>query len=73
MKSAGEMLREYREARGMTQTSLARKVNRPSKRISAMEVGDIPVRVDELVDICVMGFEVTPTAFFSRFFPQEGG
>lgn len=67
---AGEMLRTVREERQMSQTCLARRVGKSSKRISALETGAVPLRVDELVEICEVGLRISPVDFFAHFFSK---
>lgn len=64
-KPVYQMMREYRESTGMTQTHVAKKTGKAAQRISALENGSIRLTADELVDICVNGFGITPSNFFS--------
>lgn len=64
-KPVCQMMREYRESTGMTQTHIAKKVGKSAQRISALETGYIKLTADELVEICVNGFGITPAIFFS--------
>lgn len=63
MKPAYQMLREYREARGITQTHIAKKTGKTVQRISALETGGIRLTADELVELCLTGYEVSPANF----------
>lgn len=64
-KPVYQMMREYRESTGMTQTHIAKKTGKAAQRISALENGSIRLTADELVDICMNGFGITPSNFFS--------
>lgn len=71
MKPCSQMMREYRESRGITQSHIARKTGKSSQRISALESGTIRLTADELVDICVTGFGITPANFFAKQFSEN--
>lgn len=64
-KPVYQMMREYRESTGVTQTHVAKKTGKTAQRISALENGTIRLTADELVDICMSGFSITPSKFFS--------
>ena len=64
MKPAAQMIRDYREARGVTQTHIGKRTGINPKRISQIETGRIRVTADEFLKIIVEGFEVTPQIFF---------
>lgn len=64
MKPAAQMIRDYREARGVTQTHIGKRTGINPKRISQIETGLIRVTADEFLKIIVEGFEVTPQIFF---------
>lgn len=64
MKPAAQMIRDYREARGVTQTHIGKRTGINPKRISQIETGLIRVTADEFLKIIVEGFEVTPQFFF---------
>ena len=67
MKPVYQMLRDYREARGITQTHIAKDwEDRPT--ISALETGGIRLTADELVELCLTGYEVSPANFFAESF-----
>lgn len=71
MQPVCQMMRKYRESKGMTQSYIARKVGKTSQRISALEAGSIRLTADELVEICVKGFEITPAIFFTLMFSEN--
>lgn len=66
MKPVYQLLREFREARGITQTHIAKKTGKSVQRISALEIGSIRLTADELVELCVSGYEVSPASFFAE-------
>lgn len=68
MKPVYQQLREYREARGITQTHIAKKTGKSVQRISALETGHIKLTADEFVEICTIGHEVSPAIFFTESF-----
>jgi len=68
MKPVYQQLREYREARGITQTHIAKKTGKTVQRISAIETGGIRLTADELVELCLVGYEISPTIFFAESF-----
>lgn len=68
---AGEMLRTVRERQEISQTCLARRVGKSSKRISALETGAVALKVDELVTICTDGLQISPMDFFAHFFSEN--
>ena len=65
MKKVHQMMRDYRESKGVSQSHIARKTGKTSQRISALENGNIRLTADEFVDICVNGFEISPAIFFT--------
>lgn len=71
MKHVYQMLREYRESKGVTQTHVAKKTGKSAQRISALENGDIRLTADELVEICMAGFDTTPANFFADAFSKN--
>ncbi|MCD8195931.1 MAG: helix-turn-helix transcriptional regulator [Lachnospiraceae bacterium] len=71
MKPCNQMLREYREDRGITMAHISRKTGKRAQRISALETGTIRLTADELVDICVNGFGITPADFFASQFSEN--
>ena len=66
MKPVYQQLREYREARGITQTHIAKKTGKTVQRISALETGGIRLTADELVELCLTGYEISPAIFLQR-------
>lgn len=68
MKPVYQQLREYREARGITQTHIAKKTGKTVQRISAIETGGIRLTADELVELCLTGYEISPAKFFAEDF-----
>ena len=72
MKTVREMMREYREAHGMTQRFVERRIGANLGRISALETGVVRLTADEFLDICVRGFGISPQIFFAEQFPEKG-
>ena len=72
MKEVRVMIREYREASGMTQTFVAKKAGIKPSRLSALENGTYRLTADEFLKICVKGFEITPQIFFEHQFHETG-
>lgn len=66
MKPINQMLRDFREKRGVTQVFVAKKAGISSKRMSQLETGLIRVTVDEFLTICIKGYGVTPQIFFDE-------
>lgn len=66
MKSVSQMLRDFREVRGVTQVHVAKKAGMDSKRLSQIETGLIRLTADEFLKICLYGLEVTPQIFFDE-------
>ena len=64
MKKVYQMMRDYREKRGITQTHVAKQAGINPKRISQLETGLVRLTVDEFLHICLDGFGVTPQIFF---------
>lgn len=64
MKKVCQMMRDYREQRGITQTHVARQAGINPKRISQLETGLVRLTADEFLHICLNGFGVTPQIFF---------
>lgn len=64
MKKVYQMMRDYREQRGITQTHVAKQAGINSKRISQLETGLVRLTADEFLQICIHGFGVTPQIFF---------
>lgn len=64
MKTAAQMVRDYREARGITQTHVGKRTGINHRRISQIETGLIRLTADELLKIIVDGFGTTPQNFF---------
>lgn len=65
MKKVYQMMRDYREQRGITQTHVAKQAGINSKRISQLETGLIRLTADEFLQICIHGFGVTPQIFLT--------
>ncbi len=66
MKSASEMVRDYREKHGLTQTHIAQSLGVRPQRISAYETGLIKIPADDFLKIIVDGFGITPQNFFDE-------
>lgn len=64
MKTAAQMVRDYREARGITQTHIAKQTGINPKRVSQIETGYTRLSADDFLKIIVDGFGVTPQIFF---------
>lgn len=64
MKKVYQMMRDYREKRGITQTHVAKQAGINPKRISQLETGLVRLTADEFLHICLDGFGVTPQFFF---------
>ena len=64
MKKVYQMMRDYREKRGITQTHVAKQAGINPKRISQLETGLVRLTADEFLLICLDGFGVTPQIFF---------
>lgn len=64
MKKVYQMMRDYREKRGITQTHVAKQAGINPKRISQLETGLVRLTADEFLHICLYGFGVTPQIFF---------
>lgn len=64
MKKVYQMMRDYREKRGITQTHVAKQAGINPKRISQLETGLVRLTADEFLHICLDGFGVTPQNFF---------
>ena len=71
MKPVYQRLREYRESKGITQTHIARKTGKSIQRVSALETGGIRLTADEFVELCVVGYEVSPAIFFANEFSKN--
>ena len=65
MKACRDMLREFRVSKGITQTHVAKMTGKDNKRISALENGEIALKGDEMLDIIIKGFGVSPAYFFA--------
>lgn len=64
MKKVYQMMRDYREKRGITQTHVAKQAGINPKRISQLETGLVRLTADEFLHIYLDGFGVTPQIFF---------
>lgn len=74
MKKVYQMMRDYREKRGITQTHVAKQAGINPKRISQLETGLVRLTADEFLHICLDGFGVTPQIFFDdQFSKSENG
>lgn len=71
MMGTNQLMREYRESKGISQSHIARKTGKSSQRISALENGNIRLTADELVEICIKGFEISPAIFFTTMFSKN--
>lgn len=60
-----ERVRAYRQARGITQSHVAKSINVSVKKINAIELGRQKLTADLCVDICRKGFGVEPEVFFA--------
>ena len=65
MKKVDQMMRDYREKRGITQTHVAKQAGINPKRISQLETGLVRLTADEFLHICLDGFGVTPQIFLT--------
>lgn len=66
MKNVNQMIRDFREKRGITQTHVAKQAGMNPKRISQLETGLVRLTADEFLHICIDGFGVTPQIFFDE-------
>lgn len=71
MKKVYQMMRDYREKRGITQTHVAKQAGINPKRISQLETGLVRLTADEFLHICLDGFGVTPQIFFDDQFSES--
>ncbi|MDR1630044.1 MAG: helix-turn-helix transcriptional regulator [Oscillospiraceae bacterium] len=71
MKPVYQYLRDFREDHGITQTHIAKKTGKTVQRISALETGTIRLTADELVELCIIGYGITPAIFFADMFSQN--
>jgi len=60
------LLEETREAAGLTQTALAKKLNRPQSFVSKYESGERRLDLIELREIC-KGLRISLVDFVSKF------
>lgn len=65
MKLAAQMVRDYREARGITQVHVGKSAGINPRRVSQLETGLIRMTADEFLKIIVDGFGTTPQIFFN--------
>lgn len=63
-----ERLRQYRIDKGITQVHIASKLKKPIQRFNAIELGRIKLTADEFEEICIKGYEVSPSIFFDHQF-----
>ena len=66
MKTAAEMIREYREAHGISQVYLGKRTGIRADRISQWECGYVRIPADAFLKIIVDGFGVAPANFFAE-------
>ncbi len=66
MKQVHQMMRDFREKRGITQTHVGKQSGIDPKRISQLETGLVRLTADEFLKICIDGFGVTPQKFFDE-------
>ncbi|MCD8311243.1 MAG: helix-turn-helix domain-containing protein [Firmicutes bacterium] len=61
-----QMMRDYREKRGITQTHVAKQAGITPARLSQLETGSVRLTADEFLTIVIDGFGVTPQNFFDE-------
>lgn len=66
MKPASQMVRDFREKRGVTQTHVAKQAGITPQRLSQIETGLIRLTADELFKIVTEGFGVSLHIFFDE-------
>lgn len=66
MKKVHQMLRDFRESRGVTQIHVARQAGLTAQRISQLETGLVRLTADEFLKIIIDGFGTTPQIFFDE-------
>lgn len=65
MKPATQMVRDYREARGITQVYISKRTGISSKRLSHIETRLIRLTADDFLNIITNGFGITPQIFLT--------
>jgi len=66
LKPASQMVRDFREKRGVTQTHVAKQAGITPQRLSQIETGLIRLTADELFKIVTKGFGVSLLIFFDE-------
>lgn len=66
MKPAAQMVRDYREARGITQVYIGKRTGISPRRLSQIETGLIRMTADDFLNIITNGFGITPQIFFDN-------
>ena len=64
MKTARQMIRDWRVAHDLTQQQIAERTKLRPQKVSAYETGLTRVPADAFLNIIVNGFGVTPENFF---------
>lgn len=71
MKTAAQMVHDYRKARGITQVHVGTRAGMTGQKVSAYETGLVRLPADEFLRIIVDGFGVTPQIFFEDQFSEN--
>lgn len=66
MKTAAQMIRDYREERGITQIHISKVTGITTRRMSRLETGLSRMTADEFLNIIINGFGITPQIFFDN-------
>lgn len=66
MKTATEMIRDYRISHGIIQKHVAQKAGIPAAKLSAYEKGNVRLPADEFMNIVVNGFGMTMEDFLKE-------
>lgn len=66
MKTAAQMVRDYRKERGITQVHISKATRITASRISNIETGLSRMTADEFLNIIINGFNTTPQLFFDN-------
>lgn len=64
MKTVAQMVRDYREERGITQIHISKATGITPRRMSRLETGLSRMTADEFLSIVINGFGITPQLFF---------
>ena len=64
MKTAAQMVHDFRKSRGITQVHVGTRAGLTGQKVSAYETGLVRMPADEFLRIIVDGFGVTPQIFF---------